>query len=85
MNGERKRQYPRCPFLSELVSYVSLFDYARYQLMLNCWNEFADNRPTFPDLVREFDRMITMLSDKVNVRLCKNNSVIYSYSFPNVS
>ena len=35
--------------------------------MLNCWSEYADKRPTFPDLVREFDRMITMLSDKVNV------------------
>jgi len=35
--------------------------------MLNCWSEFADKRPTFPDLVGEFDRMITMLSDKVNV------------------
>lgn len=35
--------------------------------MLNCWSEFADKRPAFPDLVREFDRMITMVSDKVNV------------------
>lgn len=35
-----------------------------YQIMLNCWQEFAENRPTFPDLVREFDRMISMLSDK---------------------
>ena len=43
------------------------FPYPRYQLMLNCWSEYADKRPTFPDLVREFDRMITMLSDKVNV------------------
>ena len=37
--------------------------------MLNCWSEFADKRPTFPDLVREFDRMITMLSDKVSVTI----------------
>lgn len=46
--------------------------------MLNCWSEFADKRPTFPDLVREFDRMITMLSDKVNVirRMTKNIFVI---------
>lgn len=35
-----------------------------YQLMLNCWNEFADKRPTFPELVHEFDQMISMLSDK---------------------
>jgi len=35
--------------------------------MLNCWSEFADKRPAFPDLVREFDRMITIVSDKVNV------------------
>ena len=34
--------------------------------MLNCWHEFAENRPTFPDLVREFDTMISMVSDKVN-------------------
>ena len=45
----------------------------RYQIMLNCWQEFAENRPTFPDLVREFDRMISMLSDKVSILLkrCK--------------
>ena len=35
--------------------------------MVNCWNELAENRPTFPDLVREFDRMISMLSDKVKI------------------
>lgn len=34
--------------------------------MLNCWNEFADKRPTFPELVHEFDQMISMLSDKVD-------------------
>lgn len=48
-------------------SFLSQFDHPRYQLMLNCWSEFADRRPTFPDLVREFDHMITMLSDKVNI------------------
>lgn len=35
-----------------------------YQLMLDCWNEFADKRPTFPKLVHKFDQMISMLSDK---------------------
>ncbi|XP_015758535.1 PREDICTED: fibroblast growth factor receptor 4-like [Acropora digitifera] len=35
-----------------------------YQVMVNCWNELAENRPTFPDLVREFDSMISMLSEK---------------------
>ena len=33
--------------------------------MLGCWNECAENRPTFPELVRQFDEMISMLSDKV--------------------
>ena len=35
--------------------------------MVNCWNELAENRPTFPDLVREFDSMISMLSEKVKI------------------
>ena len=41
--------------------------------MLNCWNEYAENRPTFPDLVREFDRMISTISDKVCMSLIKIN------------
>ena len=41
--------------------------------MLNCWNEYAENRPTFPDLVREFDRMISTISDKVCISLIKIN------------
>lgn len=63
-----------CCFQSNWYLILLQFDYHRYQLMLNCWSEFADKRPTFPDLVREFDRMITMLSDKVNVirRMTKN-------------
>ena len=43
----------------------------RYQLMLNCWNEAAEKRPTFPDLVRAFDAMISLVSDKVNASLVK--------------
>ena len=35
--------------------------------MVNCWNELAENRPTFPDLVREFGSMISMLSEKVKI------------------
>ena len=34
--------------------------------MLSCWSEHAENRPTFPDLVREFDAMISSLSDKAS-------------------
>lgn len=37
--------------------------------MLNCWNEAAEKRPTFPDLVRAFDEMISLVSDKVNASL----------------
>ena len=37
----------------------------RYQLMFNCWEENPDSRPTFTDLVRQFDNMISLLSDKV--------------------
>lgn len=44
-----------------------LFCFIRYQVMVNCWNELAENRPTFPDLVREFDSMISMLSEKVKI------------------
>lgn len=43
----------------------------RYQLMLNCWNEAAEKRPTFPELVRSFDAMISLVSDKVNASLVK--------------
>ena len=50
--------------------------------MLNCWSEYADKRPTFPDLVREFDRMITMLSDKVNVIIVVRRRMIRDYFYP---
>lgn len=40
--------------------------------MLNCWNEYSENRPMFSDLVRQFDQMITMTSDKVNTSFDKD-------------
>ena len=58
------------------LEFLFVFDwfYYRYQLMLNCWHEYAENRPTFPELVREFDRMISIISDKVSISLTSNSS-----------
>lgn len=33
--------------------------------MLKCWQESPSKRPTFTELVKEFDAMLVSLSDKV--------------------
>ena len=36
--------------------------------MLKCWHESPTQRPTFTELVKEFDSMLVSLSDKVSKR-----------------
>ena len=40
--------------------------FLRYQIMLKCWQESPMQRPTFEELVKEFDAMLVSLSDKVD-------------------
>ena len=35
--------------------------------MLKCWQDSPTQRPTFEELVQEFDAMLVSLSDKVRV------------------
>lgn len=35
--------------------------------MLKCWQDSPTQRPTFEELVREFDAMLVSLSDKVRI------------------
>ena len=37
--------------------------------MLRCWQDSPSQRPTFTELVKEFDAMLMSLSDKVRTRL----------------
>ncbi|KAK3704761.1 hypothetical protein QZH41_009758 [Actinostola sp. cb2023] len=40
-----------------------------YCIMLRCWNENPNNRPTFTELRSEFDRMLTSMTDKNEKKL----------------
>ena len=40
--------------------------FLRYQIMLKCWQESPMQRPTFEELVKEFDAMLVSPSDKVD-------------------
>ncbi|EDO43236.1 predicted protein, partial [Nematostella vectensis] len=37
-----------------------------YDIMLSCWNENPNARPSFTELRAEFDKMLTSMTDKVN-------------------
>lgn len=41
----------------------------RYQLMINCWNEVSDKRPTFTQLVSELDHLLAVASEQVSAFL----------------
>lgn len=38
--------------------------------MLKCWQDSPMQRPTFEELVKEFDAMLVSLSDKVSTCIC---------------
>lgn len=40
-----------------------------YEIMLKCWQESPSKRPTFTELVKEFDAMLVSLSDKEYIDL----------------
>ena len=40
--------------------------FLRYQVMLKCWHESPMHRPSFEELVKEFDAMSVSPSDKVD-------------------
>ena len=46
--------------------------------MLKCWQELPTKRPTFEELVKEFDAMLVLLSDSVSSKLLLiRQSIIY--------
>ena len=46
--------------------------------MLKCWQELPTKRPTFEELVKEFDAMLVSLSDSVSSKLLLiRQSIIY--------
>jgi len=51
--------------------------------MLKCWQESPTKRPTFEELVKEFDAMLVSLSDSVSSKLLL--SIIYGCGFSNVA
>ena len=51
------------------VSFTSL----RYEIMFKCWQDSPTQRPTFEELVQEFDAMLVSLSDKVRVYITPHN------------
>ena len=73
MKEKHTKQHRDCLRMFSVIWLMLFFIFLcpRYQLMLNCWNEAAEKRPTFPDLVRAFDAMISLVSDKVNASLVK--------------
>ena len=54
--------------------------------MLKCWQEFPTKRPTFEELVKEFDAMLVSLSDSVSSKLLFiRQSIIYGCGFSNLA
>ena len=55
---------------------VYFFLYFRYQIMLDCWKEQPQHRPTFTDLRQQFDTMITKQEDtsQIYIELDTDNS-----------
>ena len=49
-----------------LVRFLGFSCFLRYQIMLKCWHESPMQRPSFEELVKEFDAMLVSLSDKVD-------------------
>ena len=49
-----------------IVRVLGFSCFLRYQIMLKCWQESPTQRPTFEELVKEFDAMLVSLSDKVD-------------------
>ena len=68
VSGEWKNQKKRHPGSIEkhLVRVLGFSCFLRYQIMLKCWQESPMQRPTFEELVKEFDAMFVSLSDKVD-------------------
>ena len=50
--------------------------------MLKCWHESPTQRPTFTELVKEFDSMLVSLSDKVSKgnHSCFCNLILINFS-----
>ena len=56
--------------------------------MLKCWQDSPTQRPTFEELVQEFDAMLVSLSDKVRIiysPYCNEFFLFFSVSFGFVS
>ena len=54
--------------------------------MSKCWQESPTKRPTFEELVKEFDAMLVSLSDSVSSKLLLiRQSIIYSCGFSNLA
>lgn len=54
-----------------------------YDIMLDCWNEKPDCRPTFKDLKSWFNNMLPEVLNNVGLEVCKSNfkqTVIFNYS-----
>ena len=49
-----------------IVRVLGFSCFLRYQIMLKCWQESPMQRPTFEELVKEFDAMLVSLPDKVD-------------------
>ena len=55
-----------CSIEKHIVRILGFSFFLRYQIMVKCWQESSMQRPTFEELVKEFDAMLVSLSDKVD-------------------
>ena len=65
-NGRTRKKDIPVVLIKYIVRVLGFSCFLRYQIMLKCWQESPMQRPTFEELVKEFDAMLVSLSDRVD-------------------
>ena len=83
-NNNNKKLTGLCFVFFKVFGFLPFF--LRYEIMLKCWQESPTKRPTFEELVKEFDAMLVSLSDRVSSKLVLiRQSIFYGRGFSNLT